>query len=103
MVCTSRGTDKPTLEELTQTGACKPLATERGSAPAEQCLDEANRQQAKLHTTFYNVEQSAAFGLALAICDGKLALSRRLSRGGGMPTVVPSSPRAAGGAPQEIQ
>ena len=76
MVCTSRGTDKPTLEELTQTGACKPLATERGSAPAEQCLevlDEANLQQAKLQNTFYRVEQSAAFGLALAALAALLA------------------------------
>jgi hypothetical protein len=39
-VCSSRGTEKPTYEELTQTGVCKPLATERGSAPAQQCLSD---------------------------------------------------------------
>jgi hypothetical protein len=38
MVCSSRGTDKPTYEELTKTGVCKPLETQRGSAPPRMCL-----------------------------------------------------------------
>jgi hypothetical protein len=71
MVCSSRGTEKPTVEELTRTGVCKPLATERGSAPPQKCLaggaagDDSSKVR-PVDATVYKIEDSGAISLAVA-------------------------------------
>jgi hypothetical protein len=67
-VCTSRGTEKPTLEDLTRSGVCKPLPTERGSAPPAQCAsDDGEVKSARPIKVFQpQVDESTAFRLALA-------------------------------------
>jgi sugar lactone lactonase YvrE len=65
-VCTSRGTERPTFEELTKTGVCKPLPTERGSAPPQQCTSEEATTRPVALVFQPQVDESTAFRLAIA-------------------------------------
>jgi hypothetical protein len=75
MVCSSRGTGKPTYEELTQTGVCKPLKTERGMKPQPQCVSTNGTNASGLRSPDVNVYHvhSAGFRFAIAALAALLA------------------------------
>jgi sugar lactone lactonase YvrE len=65
-VCTSRGTDKPSYEELTSTGVCEPLPTERGSSPPVNCEESPPPTRVRPRPAPLLDDASAAFSLAVA-------------------------------------
>merc|ERR1719387_2425025 len=70
LVCSSRGTEKPAYEDLAQNASfCKPLPTERGSAPPRQCTSNSTRIPTPVPTpldpNIFKIEQATAFRFAI--------------------------------------
>jgi hypothetical protein len=79
LVCSSRGTEKPTYEELRKTGPCKALPAERGSAPPRRCLANGTSLDDSAHHSaddsaavkpvnerLFQIEEGTAFRFAIA-------------------------------------
>jgi hypothetical protein len=68
LVCSSRGTEKPAYEDLAKAGVCKPLPTERGSAPLRECLREDATPApvlAPIDPRVFKIEEGKAYAFAI--------------------------------------